>query len=100
MEAMYWRNLSYQMRDRLGEIASLLEHARDVRHAFGTYGDIATDSRAGDELRVAENDLGDKGAALVIHRSIQTWLVVAADLGGSVSTLRSADERRRVLRSL
>lgn len=75
----YWRNLAEPFADWLGEAGSLLLDARQVRHALGTIS-VKRGSPADIELRYIDDRFGSQDPILRMHRFVQAWTVVAADL--------------------
>lgn len=88
----YWRTVDLDFAAWLDDVAELLEKAREVRHALGTTR-VTRGSPADLELRHAGDLSGRKdGALLRMHRLVQAWTVMAADLlAGLAALCRSRD---------
>ena len=83
----HWKRVPADLQDRLDEIANVLDEARQVRHSFEALGDIGQESRAAYEIKWARVHYNDDSVAMRLHRLVQLWGVMAAEMLAGIAAL-------------
>lgn len=83
----YWKHVPDDLQSHLNQIAAVLDQGRDVRHGFGSLGDVEDKSHAAYEMAWARKNLGDEAIAMRLHVIVGLWGVLSAEMLAGIAAL-------------